>query len=59
MDRVVALHGVPSVIISDRDIIFNSNVWEELMRTIGIKLNMLTAYHPQTKKGKPEFRNLS
>ena len=28
MDRVVALHGVTSVIISDRDKIFTSNVWQ-------------------------------
>lgn len=48
MDWIVALHRVPRFIISDRDKIFTNSFWQELMRSMGIKLNMSIAYHPQT-----------
>ena len=48
LDRVVALHGVPKFIISDRDKIFTSLLWQELMKALRTKLNTFTAYHPQS-----------
>lgn len=48
MDSVYKLHGLPNNIISDRDPIFTSRFWRELMAKLEIQLNMSTAYHPQT-----------
>lgn len=46
-DLVYKLHGLPVTIISDRDPIFLSRFWSELLQKVGIKLNLTTAYHPQ------------
>jgi hypothetical protein len=43
---VVRLHGVPQFIVSDRDPVFTSNFWHELMWLVGTKLHMTTAFHP-------------
>ena len=45
---VVADHGLPDEIISDRDKLFNSKFWRSLMDMMGIKMKMSTAFHPQT-----------
>ena len=45
LDQVVKLHGTPQFIVSDRDKIFTSLLWQELMKALGTKLNMSTAYH--------------
>jgi hypothetical protein len=37
---IVRLHGVPQSIISDRDPVFTSAFWQELMRLTGTKLHM-------------------
>jgi hypothetical protein len=53
---IVRLHGVPQSIVSDRDPVFTSNFWKELMRLSGSKLHMTTAFHPQSD-GQSESAN--
>ncbi|KAD1040239.1 hypothetical protein E3N88_43388 [Mikania micrantha] len=47
-DEVVMRHGVPILIISDRDSRFTSRFWKTLQNDLGTKIYMSTAYHPQT-----------
>ena len=48
MQYVFKLHGMPATIMSDRDTVFTSHFWQELMRLQGVQLAISTAYHPQT-----------
>ncbi|KAJ4745598.1 polyprotein [Rhynchospora pubera] len=47
LDNVYKLHGLPVSIVSDRDPIFTSQFWRELMTKLGVQLNLSTSYHPQ------------
>ena len=46
--NIYKLHGLPTTIISDRDRIFTSNMWQELFKLTDTQLAMSSAYHPQT-----------
>jgi hypothetical protein len=47
-DEYVRLHGLPDVIVADRDVRFTSEFWRLLMAECDTKLAMSTAFHPQT-----------
>ena len=48
INTVFKHHGMPRVIVSDRDIRINSTFWLHLMERLGAKTSLSTAYHPQT-----------
>ena len=50
------LHGIPSVIISDRDVRFTSKFWKELWRILGTDIRMGSGFHPQSS-GQVEIFN--
>ncbi|KAH9294374.1 hypothetical protein KI387_040428, partial [Taxus chinensis] len=41
------LHGIPELIISDRDLRMTSWFWKTLNAALGTKLNFSSAYHPE------------
>ncbi|GKA90447.1 putative reverse transcriptase domain-containing protein [Tanacetum coccineum] len=48
LNEIVARHGVPISIISDHDSRFTSRFWQSMQEALGTRLDMSTAYHPQT-----------
>ncbi|GJS74600.1 putative reverse transcriptase domain-containing protein [Tanacetum coccineum] len=48
LKEVVTRHGMPVLIICDRDPRFASNFWKSLQKALGTSLDMSTAYHPKT-----------
>ncbi|KAJ0680361.1 putative nucleotidyltransferase, Ribonuclease H [Helianthus annuus] len=48
MKEIICRHGTPIDIISDRDARFTSRLWETFQSAMGTKLNLSTAFHPQT-----------
>ncbi|KAI3717316.1 hypothetical protein L1987_68865 [Smallanthus sonchifolius] len=46
--EIMSHHGVPVSIISDRDTRFTSRFWKKFHEDMGTRLNLSTAYHPQT-----------
>jgi transposase InsO family protein len=41
-------HGLPTSIISDRGSLFTSSFWTHIMKTLGTRRNLSTAFHPET-----------
>nr|GFD18768.1 reverse transcriptase domain-containing protein [Tanacetum cinerariifolium] len=48
INEIIARHGVPVSIISDRDSYFTSRFWKSLQKALGTQLDLSTAYHPET-----------
>ena len=48
IDNIFKLHGLPKVIISDRDPRFIGEFWSKLHEALGVKLAMSSANHAQT-----------
>ena len=48
LDRLVRDHGVPIMIITNRDKLFMSNYWKTISAAMGMKPKVSMAYHPQT-----------
>ncbi|WVZ75922.1 hypothetical protein U9M48_023940 [Paspalum notatum var. saurae] len=53
---IVRLHGVPQSLVSDGDPVFTSTFRRELMRPMGTKPHMTTAFHPRSD-GRSEAAN--
>lgn len=45
-DNIVRLHGFPTSIVSDCDPVFTGNIWRDIFKLAGVKLQMSTAFHP-------------
>ncbi|GKE66116.1 putative reverse transcriptase domain-containing protein [Tanacetum coccineum] len=50
IDEIVARHRIPVSIILDRDGRFTLRFWQTLQKALGTRLDMSTAYHPQTDR---------
>jgi len=48
LDKLIRYHGIPTIMTSDRDKLFTSAYWKTLLSSLGVKLKLSTAYHPQT-----------
>ena len=48
VDNVFKLHGLPNVIVSDRDPLFTNKFWKEIFKIQEVSLHLSSAYHPQT-----------
>jgi hypothetical protein len=48
MKEIFRLHGIPKMVISDRDVKFTSTFWKQLFVGINTNLNFSTSYHPKT-----------
>ncbi|GJY51893.1 putative reverse transcriptase domain-containing protein [Tanacetum coccineum] len=50
LKEVVTRHGIPVLIICDRESRFALNFWRSLQKALGTNLDMSTAYYPQTDR---------
>ena len=48
LKQIFKLHGIPKVIISNRDPKFTGNFWKSLFKGLNTRLNFSTSLHPQT-----------
>jgi len=48
IQEIIRLHGIPLLIVSNRDSMFTSRFWRAFQKVLGTELQMSTAYHPQT-----------
>ena len=50
LKKIIANHGIPQSIISDKDKLFTSKFWNTWTQQLGTKVKLLTTYHPQTDR---------
>ena len=48
LKQIFQLHGIPKIIISDRDPKFTGNFWRSLFKGLNTTLKFSTSFHPQT-----------
>jgi len=48
LENVYKYHGLPNDIIFDRGTQFTSKFWQSLFKILQVKINLSSAYHPQT-----------
>nr|GEY39972.1 hypothetical protein [Tanacetum cinerariifolium]GEY93949.1 hypothetical protein [Tanacetum cinerariifolium] len=48
LKEIVCRHGVPVLVISDRDSLSTSRFWVSLQKALGTQLDLSIAYHPET-----------
>nr|GEW40291.1 putative reverse transcriptase domain-containing protein [Tanacetum cinerariifolium] len=48
LNRIVARHRIPALIICDRDGRFTSNFWRSFQKALGTDISVSTVYHPKT-----------
>ena len=48
MHEIVAWHGIPISIVSDRDVRFTYRFWQTFHEELGTRLHLSIIYHPQT-----------
>lgn len=59
LDNMVKLHGPPLVIISERNTVFVSHFWKELLKVIGVQAKLSTTYHLWVnRKSEPMLGNV-
>ena len=47
MKEIFRLHGIPRVVISDRDVKLTSTFWKTFFSGLGTQIQISTTYHPQ------------
>lgn len=48
MDNIFKLHGMPIAIVTDRDRVFTSHLFQEIFIMMKVSLRLSSVYHPQT-----------
>ena len=48
VNKIVRLYRVPVFIVSDRGPQFTSRFWQGFQSAMGMRLKLITAFHPQT-----------
>jgi hypothetical protein len=57
-ESIVRLHGLLESIMSDRDPVFMSKFWSELFTLSSIRLQMSSAFHPQSDSQSEVVNNI-
>jgi hypothetical protein len=57
-EAIVCLHGLSESIVSDRDPVFTSKFWTELFSLSGVKLQLSSAFHPQSDEQSEVVNNI-
>ena len=48
LDNIFKLHGMRVAIVSDRDRIFTSKLYQEIFKALKMEIRLSTAHHPET-----------